>query len=634
MAANELIKKPNLKTEYTEEQLLELIRCQEDPIYFIENYTKVQHVSHGSVLLKLYPFQHALINSFHSHDRVIALTARQMGKALALDTQILTPTGFANLGDLKVGNTIYGADGKPTLITFITETMHHHRCIKVNFAHGDTIIADAEHLWNVRLPTRSGKVVTVNTIEMMELHTRYKKRGQSISIEHCKTIEFKDRSTPVDPYMFGAWLGDGNNHDAQITCHIGDYDYLVRRSIDAGFAPSEFKPDPRRPTTGAFNPNGLHAALSQMGVVKNKHIPAEMLHTSAEKRLELLRGLMDTDGTVEKNGVCRLYQSNKALAEQVRFLLSSLGIKSTLRLNKTRHQERYVLTFATDQMVCSLPRKAERLSALKNHPKNKRIYIESMEETTSVPVRCLQVSNEDHLFLAGTTLVPTHNTTTAGSYLLWRAMFVEDSKILIVANKLKAALEVMTRVKYAYEECPDWLKAGAKKCNEGTLAFDNGSIIEAVATTPDAARGKSLSLLYLDEFAFVPNNMATAFWTAVQPTLSTGGACIITSTPRTDEDQFAQLWKGAQIKTDEYGNDTGKATGVNGFFAISVPWWEHPERDEEWAKPFRSSLGPARFAQEFECVTRDAVIEIENGDERRPMSVGAMYDLLKMAQAA
>lgn len=242
---------------------------------------------------------------------------------------------------------------------------------------------------------------------------------------------------------------------------------------------------------------------------------------------------------------------------------------------------------------------------------------------------CLEIvaapKEKAHLYLTNGIL--SHNTTTASCYLLWRAMFVDDTKILIAANKLRGALEVMTRIKYAYEECPDYIKAGVKKFNEGTIMFDNGSVIEAVATTPDAARGKSLTLLYLDEFAFVPPNMASAFYTAVQPTLSTGGAVIITSTPRTDEDQFAHIWKSAQVTTDAYGNETGKETGENDFFPIAVPWWEHPERDEEWARPYKADLGPARFAQEFECLTGDAVIETDQG----AMTIGDAYKLLKMS---
>jgi hypothetical protein len=100
----------------------------------------------------------------------------------------------------------------------------------------------------------------------------------------------------------------------------------------------------------------------------------------------------------------------------------------------------------------------------------------------------------------------------------------------------------------------------------------------------------------------VPPNMATEFFTSMQPVIATGGNCIITSTPKNDEDMFAQIWKGAIDNTDAYGNPLNPdGVGRNFFYAIKVPWWEHPERDEEWAKPWRESLGDARFRQEFCC---------------------------------
>lgn len=620
---SDLIKKPHKKTEYTEEQLNELVRCQDDPFYFIEKFVKVQHPKLGSLPLILYPFQVDLIDAFHNYDKVVGLTARQMGKRLWNETPILTPNGFTTMGELKVGDTIFGRDGNPANVSYITETMTDCDSYQIDFAHGETIVADAEHLWTINVPAHRGTVAqTVTTARMVELIEHFAKGKQSISIDHCEALSFEDQRSPIDPYTFGVWLGDGNSADARVTCHVDDYNHYSGK-----MTVSSFRPDARRPATGAFRVHHLHRKLRENNLLRNKHIPETMIYTSLDKRLALLQGLMDSDGSVEKNGVCRFYQSDERLIKQVRFLLSTLGIKSTLRPKRTSSKTCFILTFATDLPVCSLPRKYERLANLKNHPKNKRIYIKSYRRVESLPMRCLQVDNQDHLFLAGETLVPTHNTTTASCYLLWRAMFVPDTKILIAANKLKSALEVMSRIKYAYEECPDYIKAGCEKNNEGTIKFDNGSIIEAVATTADAARGKSLTMLYLDEFAFVPGNMASEFWTAVQPTLSTGGACIITSTPRTDEDQFAQIWKGAQVTVDEFGNETGKKTGINDFFPISVPWWEHPERDEDWAKPYRASLGPARFAQEFECVTADAVVETDIG----PKTVGDLYDLLKMS---
>lgn len=141
----------------------------------------------------------------------------------------------------------------------------------------------------------------------------------------------------------------------------------------------------------------------------------------------------------------------------------------------------------------------------------------------------------------------------------------------------------------------------------------------------------SISSHQCDEFAFVHPNKAEAFWTSIQPILSTGGSCIITSTPKSDEDQFAQIWKGAINNTDEFGNPRDNDLGINDFYAVKVPWWEHPERDELWAKPFRESLGPARFAQEFECCDgRTLINTIDNIGTKRNITIGELYQLLKM----
>ena len=191
-------------------------------------------------------------------------------------------------------------------------------------------------------------------------------------------------------------------------------------------------------------------------------------------------------------------------------------------------------------------------------------------------------------------------TTCAVGFLLWKAMFTPDSTILVVANKLNAALEIMDRIRFAYENMPNHIRAGIIEYNKGTMTFDNGSKIVARATSSDAGRGLAITLLYADEFSHVPQNKASDFWTSIQPVLSTGGACIITSTPKSDEDQFAQIWKGAIDNVDEYGNFRKDHLGRNGFFATKVPWHEHPDRDEAWAAPFRESLGEARFRQEFE----------------------------------
>jgi Terminase large subunit, T4likevirus-type, N-terminal/Terminase RNaseH-like domain len=190
-------------------------------------------------------------------------------------------------------------------------------------------------------------------------------------------------------------------------------------------------------------------------------------------------------------------------------------------------------------------------------------------------------------------------TTTAAGYLLWYAMFVPDSTILIAAHKYLGAQEIMQRIRYAYETTPDHIRCGVTSYNKGSIEFDNGSRIVSQTTTETTGRGMSISLLYCDEFAFVRPTIAREFWASISPTLATGGKAIITSTPNSDDDQFASIWREANKKMDEYGNE--RAIGRNGFSSYLARWDQHPERDETWAAQERSALGEERFRREHNC---------------------------------
>jgi hypothetical protein len=190
-------------------------------------------------------------------------------------------------------------------------------------------------------------------------------------------------------------------------------------------------------------------------------------------------------------------------------------------------------------------------------------------------------------------------TTCAAGYLLWYAMFHPDQTILISAHKFTGSQEIMQRIRYAYELCPDHIRSGVVNYNKGSIEFDNGSRIVSTTTTGNTGRGMSISLLYCDEFAFVPPNIAEEFWTSISPTLATGGKAIITSTPNSDEDTFATIWKEANKKFDEFGNE--QLTGINGFFPYTCKWSEHPDRDEAWERTERGRIGEERFRREYNC---------------------------------
>lgn len=206
-----------------------------------------------------------------------------------------------------------------------------------------------------------------------------------------------------------------------------------------------------------------------------------------------------------------------------------------------------------------------------------------------------------HNFRFNINMLPrqTGKTTCAAVYLTWYAMFHPDQTILIAAHKYTGAQEIMQRIRYVYELCPDHIRAGVVSYNKGSIEFENGSRIVSATTTENTGRGMSISLLYCDEFAFVAPNIAGEFWTSISPTLATGGRAIITSTPNSDEDTFANIWKQAIQKFDEYGNE--QTVGTNGFHSFTCHWNEHPDRNEEWKKAEIGRIGEERFRREYGC---------------------------------
>ena len=207
------------------------------------------------------------------------------------------------------------------------------------------------------------------------------------------------------------------------------------------------------------------------------------------------------------------------------------------------------------------------------------------------------VNSENHRYYSNGIL--SHNTTCAAIYLTWYAMFNPDKTILIAAHKFSGSQEIMQRIRYVYEECPDFIRAGVTGYNKGSIEFENKSRIVSTTTTETTGRGMSISLLYLDEFDYVSPTIAFGMWASISPTLATGGSAIITSTPSNDEGQFAQIWKEANDKFDANGNE--QTLGRNGFFPFFATWRDHPDRDEKWAEEELSRIGKTRFLIEHEC---------------------------------
>ena len=267
-------------------------------------------------------------------------------------------------------------------------------------------------------------------------------------------------------------------------------------------------------------------------------------------------------------------------------------------IKKAHKQERFTEQQVQEMLACADPLTGyeyfvKHFFYIQHPVKGKLLF-----EPFGYQERLLQ-SYHDHRFNINMLPRQSGKTTCAAGYLLWYAMFHPDQTVLVAAHKYTGAQEIMQRIRYAYEDCPDHIRAGATNYNKGSIEFDNGSRIVSATTTGNTGRGMSISLLYCDEFAFVQPNIATEFWTSISPTLATGGRAIITSTPNSDEDEFATIWKEANKKFDDFGNET--TLGINGFFSYTAHWNEHPDRDDAWAAVEKGRIGEERFRREYGC---------------------------------
>lgn len=370
------------------------------------------------------------------------------GKALALDTLIPTPDGFKTMGEIKVGDIVYDGNGQETVVTKVSPIFYDHKCYRVHFDDGTTVVADADHLWLVqtaqqRTNTRRWRnsprgpahnrrpgysVLTTEEIAQSVKAEGGKRSNYSVDI---KPFAGRHRELPIPPYVLGVWLGDGTARDAEITTadeeilqfiqdegvpvgrpHISTVNRTAKvyRIGAVGVKNIERVRTPDGKFAGIVGNQAMVTKLRQLNLLNNKHIPQEYLFSSFEQRLELLQGLMDTDGTISKTGICEFTTTNKRLAEDVSTLLAGLGIKNYMSTKNLHNgNTAYRIRFTTDLPVFRLERKKARLPK-KVSPRVKRRFITKVEEVDTVPTQCITVASPEHTYMCTNQYVVTHNS--------------------------------------------------------------------------------------------------------------------------------------------------------------------------------------------------------------------------------
>lgn len=343
---------------------------------------------------------------------------------LSLDTPLPTPDGWTTMGFVQSGDWLLDEKGRPVQVVGTSPIHLHRECYRVTFDDGSFIIADGEHKWTVE---ERGKRISAGWKWSTRTITTVELRAHKHFIYTTEALDLPQIELPIDPYILGVWLGDGYTSEPRISSGVKDaqemYNLLQNRGCCVGL-PITFASNQAGATISLY---GARPLFSNLGLLGNKHIPAQYLRASKEQRLELLRGLMDTDGSfVLGTHQCSFTTTNDRIAEGFGELLQSLGIKAVSCDRKAQSRKfpsgntydclssvQFSFTVEPSVGIFRLKRKLEaQTKPRKTHARRtKRHGIESIVPVTSVPVKCVTINSKSHLFLAGSGMVPTHNSS-------------------------------------------------------------------------------------------------------------------------------------------------------------------------------------------------------------------------------
>lgn len=351
-------------------------------------------------------------------------------KCLGVDTTLPTPTGWVKLKDVKTGDKLFDERGHPCKVVGVSGVKKGRECYRVTFDDKTFLVADSGHLWEVN------SEILVETKDLIpKKHT----------IAVTQALYLPETKLPIDPYVLGVWLGNGYSSSGVHSSWSEDAEERTKLLAACEARLGESIPEMKK-TVHHQRIIGLTKTLNLKGLLNNKHIPEIYLRASFDQRLALLQGLMDTDGSISTGRQCTFTTTSDALAKGFAELVRSVGIKAKFCM---RHR---VLEYKGKQVACQpayqffftaykspqifrLTRKLKKtlVAPLYTTGKARRHKIVSVEKIKSTPVRCIQVDSPSQLYLAGESMVPTHNTSGSNKVGLMERLrdFVTNGGLII-----------------------------------------------------------------------------------------------------------------------------------------------------------------------------------------------------------
>jgi len=390
------------------------------------------------------------------------------GKDLALTTPIPTPSGWVTMADLRVGDEVFDGSGFPCHVTAKSEVFLQNRCFEITFDTGESVVAGAAHEWltttyaerrqqhnrttTARVRARVHSRTRDTYVDARMLHLQLHNKSVQLKLDQPQpqrrstleifqtqhTLGSKKRnnhaidvsclysnvaSLPIEPYLLGIWLGDGYTSSGVIGMLPSDFDdvlhYINRPVVGARLRIPTATSTYKSPFL-SLRFAALRTDLRALGLLGSKRIPSLYLRASFEQRLDLLCGLLDTDGTCSKRqGDMEIGLSDRMLATDVLELIRSLGIKVEMHVKQlsnldSAHKDSYRMCFTADFPVFKLKRKLQLQKTSVLRKDTKRHTIISVREVSSVPTQCIQVDSSLHTYLATRAMIPTHNSSITG----------------------------------------------------------------------------------------------------------------------------------------------------------------------------------------------------------------------------
>lgn len=329
-------------------------------------------------------------------------------KGLALDTPIPTPHGWATMERLSVGSIVFDRHGEQCKVVAVSEVKHKPRCYRLTFGDGGSVVCDDEHIWVAKIGRQGRDQMKPLSIAAL---CAAKSGGETVTVPVAEALNLAPVVLPIEPWVLGYWLGNGRADAPKLTAHSDDAIEVVSAVQSAGYQVGAVRADPRCHAT-SISILGLTKRFAAAGLIGHKHVPAEYFRGSIDQRLALLRGLMDSDGSIDKRrGRVSFSSTLPGLRDAVAELARSLG--EVVHVGK-RQMTGYGKTVTSYEVGWQPERQPFALTRKGAHVRARKVKryrrVVSIEQIDTVATKCIAVDSPTHTFLAGELMVPTHNT--------------------------------------------------------------------------------------------------------------------------------------------------------------------------------------------------------------------------------